>query len=82
MPNNVTSALVDGVGMSDPVIRYQLECALCMFMGGGLLPRVDLPKKSQHKCLKDPVHFMKPVSHLLKHIFVVDTDPPFILSAS
>ena len=48
MPNNVTSALVDGVGMSDPVIRYQIECALCMFTGGGLLPRVDLPKKSQH----------------------------------
>ena len=51
LPNNVTSALVDGVGMSDPVIRYQIECALCMFTGGGLLPRVDFQKKSQQLSL-------------------------------
>ena len=49
MPKDVTSALDDGVGTSDPAVRYQPECVLCMFTGGVLLPRVDLPKKSQHQ---------------------------------
>ena len=37
MPKDVTSALDDGVGTSDPAVRYRLECAVCMFTGGGFI---------------------------------------------
>ena len=46
MPKDVTSALVDGVGTSDPAMRYQLECALCMFTGGGFITPCRFTEKN------------------------------------
>ena len=46
---DVTSALDDGVGTSDSAVRYRLECALCMFTGGGFYcPESIYRRKSQH----------------------------------
>ena len=49
MPKDVTSALDDGVGTSDPAVRYRPKYALCMFAAGGFIaPRQFTAKISTH----------------------------------
>ena len=50
MPKDVTSALDDGVGTSDPAVRYRLECALCMFTGGGFIAPCRFTEENLNIC--------------------------------
>ena len=82
MPKDVTSALVDGVGTSDPAMRYQLECALCMFTGGGFITPCRFTEKISTHLFCHFLHFWQflPLYLHIIHLFSIFLQLFFIFS--